>query len=696
MIGIFIILHHLSKVLGVIMINSPEELLNLIGLVSSPATNAADRSEAEKRVMQIQRAKDSWKYFLLLLPDATDNLVFYIAQGLNFALSRYWVSFSAEEQQQFHQSIISTLRTRHHLSPFAKKKIQQLISCMCINCCSIEPLKALLEGSDSDLQICDLFLGTSHIVIEDIFTSNESTLVVISSEQKKELTNAIQQSASIFMDVAINGCTYASRNRDAATPTFLSTTLDLIKAVVVHIPVGNHLSQALFLLLTNLSKRHDAVAVVAVNILVELTRKNYIPSGSVGGSNVDEAKSLLMSLFSNQVVLLQEHRARAVSTHPSKTIKAHALEMLNVVFDFIQVFIECGHLLRCCKPTNIPIEQSWSDTGTLFIQQLYLSSLVNTSNALLHKVVSIWVLLLSAMDGQDPASSAHHPYYNLSCLWQQYLFESPTTLSFAQSATGTPGDGSSGLIYRVVTYSLHTYNALMMEDFYDLVEEGISIVPIENTRMLKSLENIAFCSGGNVTIDGTSSNKHDAEFSNVNLELQRSAFQLFSIVFISYQAFPECAAALQQLQQGITAAFQQLAVPILQVRDINGVTDLIQSQTIDMAFLLPMLSMLIPNQLELISKLLELLPMTVSIVSVFSAMFVIHTGEILICNVTLLLLCIDCNVLYVFITPQHSYYRFGKAFQYLMIKLCQVRQLGSIECLMLFLYMICVALCNGA
>lgn len=335
-----------------------EEFIRCAQTVCYGSTNE-ERNTAEAQLSVIIEQEGALPAFLDALYSAEDTVFFFICLGLQRILWKRWGQLEQQDQSRVTQALSEALTTRGAsakttaLQVFARRKLEQVVSCVCAQLGSLDPVVAVLqalsvpaageeEGHEAASEIRRLIsqLSLLRTVLEETLNLGDPRL----TPQQQEAA----QAAAVGMVVPATALACSTIQRfmgELGTTTdpssrqkylaLISLSIDALKVILAKIPIGPHITADVLRLLFALSQLGAGaddqlipVASSALEGLQELMAKRFVPSEG------------LLLLAEKASTLLTEYRgACTASSSPA---------CLPALLDFICSFA-VTHVARCMQ-----------------------------------------------------------------------------------------------------------------------------------------------------------------------------------------------------------------------------------------------------------------------------------------------------------------------------------------------------------
>jgi hypothetical protein len=293
------------------------EFETVINTICNPVTPIENRSNAERRLLELLSGLQTWSQHLSTLYTANDMVCFFIGIGYQRLVWRHWSKLSQEGKEALTNAITSVLLNRGNMASFAKAKLEQVLAAICVNSLTLQPVLNLLvdcnqPGAYNGLSAMRTVMDS--ILSDDpkIDPNTKQTLEVLSEGVILPLTN-----------LACTACMNALQSYNEENSALMIVSLELLKTIVSKLPLGAHITvDVLNLMFTiaELGADHQSVfhksALSSMEILTEIMQKKYIPkenstSGNIDGkgtSGADRGVHMMMHIASKTVFLLKSYR----------------------------------------------------------------------------------------------------------------------------------------------------------------------------------------------------------------------------------------------------------------------------------------------------------------------------------------------------------------------------------------------------
>jgi hypothetical protein len=303
---------------GVIIVMS--EFDHLIATICSSTANVQSRSSAERRLLELLSSADNLVQYLPALFTANATVTFFIGIGFQRLVWRHWHRIDDARKEQMISTLTSVLQNRLDLPSFAKSKLEQVLAAICVCNLSLQPALSMVVSPDQP----GFFGGLSTIetVIEFCLSDDPK----IDPTARVTLMETITTLVVPLTNLACSTCVSALQSTQSEDHyKAMVLALDLLKIIVLKLPIGVHISMNVLELLFSIAElgaaakthttAYQSTALSAIEILTEIMYKRYIPTGndinlSSMGNIVknDQGVKILMILVSKTIELLKRFR----------------------------------------------------------------------------------------------------------------------------------------------------------------------------------------------------------------------------------------------------------------------------------------------------------------------------------------------------------------------------------------------------
>ena len=313
---------------------SVEELQVLVATICNSTTDRSIRSAAERRLQELQSEAGSWRAHIQLLDVVEDTLLFFVCLGLQRIIWKQWNSMDVSDQDAIVTTVVNVIARKSAIIPlFARSKLELVLSAICQNSYSFDPVLQLIEAHDQQI----VFAGISALrtILEEVFQVDPR----LSPSSREVLIKSVNTIVAPATTLACSVCQACVDARTGSVPS-LTIALSLLKVICGKVELGPHISPEMLNLLftiaelgavsdneggSSLTSGAAAVsfvdpAVKAVGVLSELMSRRYIPRATVtqalaSSSSVllsipgkDIGAEILVDLVVKAINLLQKYR----------------------------------------------------------------------------------------------------------------------------------------------------------------------------------------------------------------------------------------------------------------------------------------------------------------------------------------------------------------------------------------------------
>lgn len=291
------------------------EFDGLISAICNPGSNVADRSEAERRLLDLLSQPQNLASYLPYLASANDTVVFFLGIGLQRLIWPFWPRLDIGQQEVLLDSIQRVLRERPQLAAFAQAKLSQVLAVICIHRLSLQPVLAIVVPSDQPGSLTGL--QAIKTVLDSILSDDHK----IDAQSRQRLVLEAESILTPLTHLACTTCLPALQiGFNEENFLAMKTALDVLKVITSKLQLGPHISMDVLALLfsvaevgldsTRANEAMQESAMSAIEVLTEVMSKRFIPASSTsnGASRQDQGAAVLLTLVSKTVQLLKRCR----------------------------------------------------------------------------------------------------------------------------------------------------------------------------------------------------------------------------------------------------------------------------------------------------------------------------------------------------------------------------------------------------
>lgn len=281
----------------------------LIQVICNPASAINHRQDAERRLLDMLSSLSTWSIYLPLIMNASDNVCFFIGIGLQRLVWRHWEELDHYQKQLLIESIQEALRQRtYHLQSYALTKLEQVLAVTCIQSKSFDPVVQLIISHLQTNQLTnEALVGLSAVRTSLDFILSDDPKIL--ARDRSSIVAIILSGGMLqqFTDLSCRFCSAALEHRADDTIHALKIAIDFLKVIISKLPLGQHISIDVLMLLFSLSElgaNSDRpilleIAQSSLESLTDVMSKKYIPAGGV---------PILLQILSKTVWLLKMFR----------------------------------------------------------------------------------------------------------------------------------------------------------------------------------------------------------------------------------------------------------------------------------------------------------------------------------------------------------------------------------------------------
>jgi hypothetical protein len=202
-----------------------------------------------------------------------ENVVFFLAQGLNTFVWANWRLLSTHDKEHLTGGVTAVLKKRSDIPPFARSKVEQILASICALSGSLSPvLNLVVEASAPG---AELGLSALRIALEEML-SNDSKLTPTHKKALVSVVNEVNHLSFSLCLFILNArdhcvqialpttalvcrvCTEIIQSR-AADGAMIISALDILRVIVAKLPIGPHLGAGVLDVLCALVERTIAI-----------------------------------------------------------------------------------------------------------------------------------------------------------------------------------------------------------------------------------------------------------------------------------------------------------------------------------------------------------------------------------------------------------------------------------------------------